>query len=353
MMNTLLSVYPLAVAITISLLGACTVPEPEAPPISTTTAEIVIACDTSKVDCKIIASTDPNLTDSRTITHLDFQCSRKTIAPPYRFTDNNPYFNVPLPLYDHANSPHTLPENHLEWLEAGHIRFYLHDLDYQTIHQALPNGLPGRFQDYRFTTAGSICNHKIFNDSIAIVTYYLALHGSESETVPPYQIHLEGMLQVINHLGEVVYEYQSSDYALTDPYIDTDRNLLTFKRSGYQDDHLLNGYEVHRLGPDTILHQLNFDPKYIASRSMHTIQHPTIIPLQDHTQNYLLRKLLLFDPEVNGFFEKTFPPNYDFDFVWADSNFVVLHKSIYRDGIQGQHEFYDTVYISEFTRYRN
>ncbi len=350
MKRTRLPLLACSVAVTVILSSACNAPEePPTPPLP----EVVTVVDTPMVDCKIIASTDPNLRDSRTITHLNFQCSRQTIARPYVFTENNPYFSVQLPLRDWTNSPNTLPDNYLEWLEGGHISFYLNEQNYQTVHQALPNGLPARFQDYRFTTAGSFCNHKIFKDSFAIVTYYLALHGSDNEAKPPHQIHLEGMLQVINHLGEVIYQYQSPEYALTDPYLDTDRSLLTFKRSGYQNGYLLNGYEVHQLGANTILHQLDFDPKYIASRSMHTVENPTIIPLKDRTPGYLLRKLLLFDPEVNGFFEKTFPPNYDYDFVWADSNFVVLHKSIYRDGIQGQHEFFDTVYINEFTRYRN
>lgn len=350
MRSTVHSIFTISLTIMVSFLIACTsLEEPPTSPLP----RVVAAVDTPVVDCKILASTDPNLADSRTITHLNFQCNRQAIAPPYRFTENNPYFSIQLPLRDRTNSPQTLPENYLEWLEGGHINFYLNELDYKIIHQALPNGLPARFRDYRFSTAGSICNHKIFKDTFAIVTYYFTLHGSESEAKPPHQIHLEGMLQVINHLGEVIYEYQSSDYAFTDPYLDTDRGLLTFKRSGYQDGYLLNGYEVHQLGSDTILHQLDFAPKYIAGRSMHTVENPTIIPLKDRTPGYLLQKLLLFDPEVNGFFEKTFPPNYDYDFVWADSNFVVLHKSIYRDGIQGQHEFFDTVNINEFTPYRN
>lgn len=347
----LLCVHALFLLVATGLVSTCT--HSERPSTAPSSSQVVLAPALPKVDCKILAATDPNLPDSRTITHLDFQCGSQSIAPPYKLADNNPYFGVQFPLYDHTNAPHTLPENHFEWLEAGHISFYLKELEYETISRALPNGLPARFQGYHFTTAFSACDHEVFNDTLAAVSYYLALHGSKTESAPPEQIHLEGMLQLINHLGEVVYEYHSPDYAFTDLYVDTVHGLLTFRKSGYKNDYLLNGYEVHRLGQDTVLHQLDFDPALLAYRSTHTVRHQTIIPLRNRKKRHSLRKLLLFDPEAGDFLEKAFPPNYDFDFVWADSNYFVLHKSIYRDGIQGQHEFFDTVHISEFTPYKN
>lgn len=296
--------------------------------------------------CRIEKKFDKSIVSTSNVTQLDFFCGN-TLVSSYNFFDNNPYKEINFPIIEKSTKYYHVHKNYNELKRTGNIDFNLNDSSFSKVKSEIDHDLVD-LTDYHFGIAITRCDYFV-NFNKAVVTYYISINGSKDSLVNSgHQVFLGGNLVVINNLGEIEYNINRSNYAITDVIFDDSLSLLYFKTSKIINGKGVDGLKLIDLNKEQVVFQTEFDSTFIVHNPIYEGDTYALIKVKDYYDK--LRFLYIID------FEES-----EVSVMKIDDKYKYSYPRVYNDNIllgvlQGNDPAgvleYDTIKISNIKNAR-